>query len=543
MSRSFGAASGPDERAFSAEIVLMLKNVGSNWALALVQILVMIQLTPVQVAALGAEANGAWLTVASLTSVLGLLILGVPMASVRFIARHAAVKDAEKVNQAVASCLGICVVLGAAAALIGAGLSVFFEHVYLRAPAWQVLGPQWIAEARIAYWIAVIQVGLGFVAQLPFGILEAHQEFPAKNTVMIASLLLRLGLTVGVLRLHPSLILVALIQLGCMGVEFGASMVLVRRRCPGVTFNLQRFDRTQVRAILGFSLFAMLLSMGNQLAFRSDALVIGAFEDPASGTFFDVGNKFFPPLTGLVLGIGMVVMPLSARLEAEGNTDELRRVFLKWSKIAYSLSLMVGIFLVVLGPEFIGWWMGQDYVGPSGPIVRVLMISFVFFLPVRGVALPILMGLGKPEKPALALLGMGIVNLALSLVLVGPFGILGVAVGTAVPCIVFAGAVAVFACRELHVPIGEYLRYVGSRASLGVAPAVALLLFLKLGVHVFASTLARSVMFVHLLLAGLAMVAVFAATWIFFVYRGDPYFDISSRLQRFVPGLGRTKAP
>ena len=82
-----------------------------------------------------------------------------------------------------------------------------------------------------------------------------------------------------------------------------------------------------------------------------------------------------------------------------------------------------------------------------------------------------------------------------------------------------------------------------SRASVGVAPAALLLLFLKLGFHVFPGTLARSVMFVHLVLAGLAMVAVFVATWIFFVYRGDPYFDITSRVQRFLPGVRRPKAP
>src|SRR5690348_16221052 len=108
----------------------MLKNVGSNWALALIQIAVMIQLTPVQITALGPDVNGAWLTVASLTGVLGLLILGVPMASVRFIARSAASKDLVKVNQAVASCLGICILLGVGATAIGAGLSVFFEHIY-----------------------------------------------------------------------------------------------------------------------------------------------------------------------------------------------------------------------------------------------------------------------------------------------------------------------------------------------------------------------------------------------------------------------------
>ena len=93
----------------------MLKNIGSNWALALVQIIVMMQLTPVQVAALGPDANGAWLTIASLSGLLGLLILGVPMASVRFISQHAAAKDLDKVNEAVSTCLGICLALGASA--------------------------------------------------------------------------------------------------------------------------------------------------------------------------------------------------------------------------------------------------------------------------------------------------------------------------------------------------------------------------------------------------------------------------------------------
>ncbi len=518
----------------------MLKNVGSNWALAIIQIVVMIQLTPVQVTALGVDANGAWLTVASLTGVLGLLILGVPMASVRFIARSAASKDIDKVNQAVASCLGICLALGVGATLIGAGLSVFFEHVYLRAQAWQVLGPRWIAEARIAYWIAVLQVGLGFVSQLPFGILESYQEFSAKNQVMILSILVRLALTVGLLRVHPSLILVALIQVASMVVEFVGGLFFVRRRCPGVRFNLQRFDRTQVRAILGFSLFAMLLSVGSQLAFRSDALVIGAFEDPASGTFFDVGNKFFPPLTGLLIGIGMVVMPMAARLEGEGNVEELRRVFLKWSKIAYSLSLLVGVYLIVLGPEFIGWWMGPEYMRRSGPVVRVLMVSFVFFLPVRGVALPMLMGLGKPEKPALALLVMGAANLGLSLLLVRPLGILGVALGTAVPSVFFAIAVMSFTCHELGVPRREYLAYVVGRATLGIAPAAALLLGLKLGLPVFSTSGSRAAIFFPLFLSGLGLLAIFAMTWIFFVYRGDPHVDLTARAQRW---LARTRSP
>jgi O-antigen/teichoic acid export membrane protein len=519
----------------------MLRNIGSNWALSLLQIIVLMQLTPIQVNALGEGANGAWLTVASLTGVLGLLILGVPMASVRFIAQHVASKDLQKINQAVASCLGICLFLGIGAIGVGAGLSVFFERTYLQSAEWQSLGPRWLEQARIAYWISVLQVGFGFAAQLPFGVLEAHHAFVARNGVGIVVLALRFVLTVGLLYYYPSLVVIALVQVVGMTVEFLGGLLLIRRHCPGVRFGLRGFDRQKVMHILGFSVFVMLLTVGNQIAFRSDALVIGAFLDPAQGTFFDVGNKFFPPLTGIVLGIGAVVMPLAAKLQATGDVEQLKHAFLKWSKISYSLALLVGAYLLVVGPEFVAWWMGPGFGGTSGPIVQVLMASFLFFLPVRGVALPILMGLGKPVKPALALLGMAIVNLAVSLLLVKPLGIFGVALGTALPCVGFAVAVALFACRELGVSGRAYLAYVAFRPTLGVLPAMLFLLWLKLVLRVFPQGVSRTAGVVPLVLAGLGMVVLFAISWVIFVYRGDPYFDLQSKVERFFPASLRRK--
>ena len=94
---------------------------------------------------------------ASLTSVLGLLVLGIPMASVRFIAGHVARRELDKANDVIATCLGISLALGAVAALVGAGLSVVFEHVYLQSEAWQPLGEATLRDARLAYWIVVAQ--------------------------------------------------------------------------------------------------------------------------------------------------------------------------------------------------------------------------------------------------------------------------------------------------------------------------------------------------------------------------------------------------
>lgn len=514
----------------------MLRNIGSNWALALVQLVVLVQLTPVQVRALGAPAQGAWLTVASLTSVLGLLILGVPMASVRFIAEHVAKKETERANEAIATCLGVCLALGGLALIAGAGLSIFFEHTYLRGAAWQSLGPNVIREARIAYWLVVAQVALGFAGQLPFGILESHHHFVGRNGVKMAGLLLRLALVVGVLRFYPSLIVLGVVQLGVMLTEFAVGLAVVKRSSPEIRFGLRGFDRARLKPILGFSVFAMLLNMGSQLAFQTDQLVINAFGTPEEGTLFDVGNKFFPPLTQIVLGIGMVMMPMATKLQASGDAEELREVFLKWSKVAFSIGLLVIGYLFVLAPEFIKWWMGPSFAQPSARVTRILAGAFVLFLPIRGVASPMLMGLGRPAIPALAMLGMGVVNLVASLALVRPLGLAGVAIGTAIPCALYSIVIALVACRVVDLPVSEYLRYVVLRPSLGALPAFGILVALARTARWFP----RSTPLPHLIASGVLMVVVFAASWLLFVYRDDPYFDLAAKVRRFVP---RRSAP
>ncbi len=521
----------------------MWRNIGSNWALAVIQIVVLVQLTPVQVHALGPAAQGAWLTVASLTSTLGLLIVGVPMASVRFIAGHVARREFAEANRVIATCVAMCLALGAAALLVGAIVSVFFERVYIASPGWQSLGPRVLREARIAYWISVAQVALGFVAQLPFGILDAHHDFVRRNGVKIAGLLLRLGLIVGVLRVFPSLVLLAMMQFAVMVVEFGAALFFIRRGAPSIRFGLAGYDAGRLRAILGFSAFAMLIGMGSQLSFQCDQLVIGAYSTPEQGTFFDVGNKFFPPLVGLVLGIGMVIMPTATKLQATGDFAELRAAFLKWSKIAFSLSLLVGAYLLVLGPQFVGWWMGPTFTGPSGTVTRVLMAAFLLFLPVRGVASPMLMGLGKPGPTSLAFLGMGVANLALSLALVKPFGIVGVAVGTAVPLVFFSGLVAFLACRAVEIPIGKYVGYVLGRPSLGVLPALLVVVLMKRGFGGLSFGASRGAQAIPLVASGLAMMTVLLLTNLLFVYRDDPHVALPGRVLRLLPSSWRAARP
>lgn len=498
----------------------MLRNIGSNWVLTLVTIAATYVLTPFVIHELGKDGYGTWTLITSMTGYMSLLALGVPMACVRYLAQYVAEGDSRKINQVIGSCAGMYLIVGAVATVVGAVLMLVFA-LYDIPAAFQ-------AEATVAFALMVLTVSAGFIGFLPEGIMFAHHDFVLRNLVRVGGVLLRLGLTLGLLMLDSSLVVLAAIQVVCLAFDFGVSWLLIRRRYPGVRISLTDFDRGMVRRIFSFSLYVLLLNAGARLSFETDALVIGAFMGVASIPFFAVANSLVVYLMEFMVAIAAVVAPMVTKLNTDGNLVLLREMFLKWSKIALSLTMMAGLFLVVLGPRFLGWWIDPSFESPAGEVLQILVISSLVFLPVRAVALPVLIGLGKPRTPAIALAVAGVLNLGLSILLVGPFGLAGVAVGTAIPNMLFAIVILAIACRELEISLPIYLNYVVPRATLGALPVLALLLWFRLGLRV------ESIF--GLITAGTAMVLVFGVTWIFFVYRNDPYVDLRIHLVRSLAG-------
>ena len=493
----------------------MLRNIGSNWVLIVLMMAATYVLTPFIIRTLGQDGYGTWTLITAMTGYMSLLALGVPMASVRYLAQDVAEGDTEKMNRTIGTCVGLYLMIGAAALAIGAALAVCFS-LFFDVPA----GIH--AQALVAFGLMAFQVSAGFIGLLPEGIMFANHDFVARNLIRIGGVLLRLCLTIAALTLNASLIALAAVQVLVFAFDFGASWLLIRRRYPGVRFSLGDFDWAVLRRIFSFSVYVLLLSAGARLTFETDALVIGALSDVASIPYYVVANSLIVYLMDFVIAIAAVVSPMATKLNTEGGRDQLREMFLRWSKVALSLTVMAGLFLIVLGPSFIGMWIDPSYEGPSGRVLQILMISSLVFLPIRGVAIPILMGIGKPRTPTIAFLIAGVLNLVLSILLIGPLGLTGVAIGTAIPNVGFAIAIFIVTCRELGVAPSTYLKYVVARVAVGAVPLLLLLQWCKVAFDV--STLSG------LIASGSAMVLLFAITWVFFVYRDDPYVNLKAHL-------------
>lgn len=494
----------------------MLRNIGSNWVLTVLTVAVSYVMTPFVVRTLGESGYGTWTLVTAMTGYLGLVALGVPMACVRYVAEHVSLKEWTKANQTIGTCAGLYLMLGAGALMIGGGL--WWAFTYYDIPL------SYRGDAYAAFALMVVYIAFSFFSYLPEGIMYAHHDFVPRNLVRIGGLFLRFGLTIGLLGQHPSLLFLAAIQLIGLAFDFFVSLILIRVLYTNIRIDLRLFDRITLRRVLSFSLFVLLMAAGGSLSFETDALVIGALLGVAPIASYSFANSLVMYVLAFVVGIAAVVSPMATTLSSQGRNDELREMFLKWSKLSLSLTIPIALFLIVLGPHFIGLWIGPEHEGPSGDVLQVLTLSCFVFLPARGVALPILMGLGKARTPTIAFLVAGVVNLLMSAALARPLGLVGVALGTAIPNVVFAVFMIVVTCRELKLTVFDYTRYVVPRAALGAVPILALLMWFKvvIGVDGFGGLAA----------AGIAMAVAFGIIWLCFVYRDDPYVDVRSPLVR-----------
>jgi hypothetical protein len=91
-----------------------------------------------------------------------------------------------------------------------------------------------------------------------------------------------------------------------------------------------------------------------------------------------------------------------------------------------------------------------------------------------------LLGRGRHRLVACTALGEALVNLALSLVLVRYYGLVGVAIGTAVPITLGnLGILLPAACRQAGLGVGAFLRAVAIAPTIGALPALTVCLFLR----------------------------------------------------------------
>jgi O-antigen/teichoic acid export membrane protein len=428
----------------------LLTGVAANWTGFAAQLAAAFFVSPVLVHGLGDRRYGVWSLIESVLAYLMLLDLGVAASVVRYVARFDATREREALNRLFSTSL--CIFAAAGAAIFAVTLVAAF-------PAFALL-PVPADLATEGRWMLVL-LGLNLAVGLPMNVfacvLDGLGRYPAKSAVRTAGVVIRSVLLVVVIRAGGGLLAVAGLLTAHTVLEHLALAVAARRYLPGLRFSLRLVNGETFRAVRGYSAHALLAMVAGRISFQTDALVIGAFLLPQHITYFALAGRLTEYAKDALRVATTVLTPAVSALEAKGDGAAIRDVFVNSTRYVLWLILPVQLGLLLFGRPFLALWMGPEYAVASYGVLAILAAPLGLAM-AQSVSVRILYGLGLLRWYAWATLAEALANLLLSVALVRPWGIEGVALGTAIPSVLLNLAVGVYVCRQLGVGAGHYLR-------------------------------------------------------------------------------------
>jgi O-antigen/teichoic acid export membrane protein len=440
------------------------RNVIANWMTYLVSGGVSFFLSPFIVHHLGNSAYGVWVLLVSLTGYLGFLDLGIRGAVTRYVAKFHSEGAHEQSSYTVSSACGLFITAGFLAVLASILFAIFAIPHFEIPPAYS-------RAAQIVVVITGLNIALSLVSGVFGGVLVGLQRFDLTNSIAVGGIGFRTAAIVMALKSGHGLITLALIQLvGTIG-ELVLGVALSRLLYPQVSLAIGNLRRAYVSLIFSFGFFAFLLHLSNYLVYFTDALVIGSFLPVSMVTFFSIGSNLTIYARDLVGGFSRTMTPLASKLEVENGLSALRETSLKAARFCAMAMWPIFVTFIIRGHSFIGLWMGPSYADLSGHVLWILSIPWLFGAGTSVIA-SVMLGISQHKRVVPVALAEGLGNLVLSIALVKPMGIVGVAWGTAIPNL----AVSIlfwpwYTRRTLGIPIREYVR------SLWLLPAVSVLPF------------------------------------------------------------------
>src|SRR4029077_17586582 len=321
-------------------------------------------------------------------------------------------------------------------------------------------------------------VSLGFPLGVFGGILEGMQRFYVLNFTNIASTILRTVLIVIALQHGGGLLSVAFVTVLLPLINQMVNATVAFRHLK-LRLNPQFVNRTSLKLIAGYSGTTFLIIVGGRLRFKTDAMVIGTFVGASAITFFTIGSRLVDYASEVVSSLAQIFVPMSSQSQAKGDVDGLRKIFVVGNRACAIIIFPITVILTILGKSVIEVWVGPKYVATSYPVMLVLLYPTTLML-AQSASGRTLWGMAKHRTWAWVVLAEGAANLILSVILVRTYGIMGDAIGTAIP---LTCSMILFLprhlCRLLGITLTTYLHRAFVFPCLLCTPLVAALLLLR----------------------------------------------------------------
>lgn len=409
-------------------------------------------LMPFTIHKLGSEQYGIWATAISFLGYYSFLDLGLSGAVFTHMSYALGREDHEEARNIYGAGVlifsAVGVILTVASVALAAG--VYFLH-YTHG--------RLLAEVLL---IVGISTATSFGMRVPFGTLNSAQHFDITAWVLILSAVLRTIGTVIVLDAHHGVVGLAWLS---VVTALPANVIVlwtVHRKFPFLKiFSWPRWNRKTARKLFGFGGPVMLGQIADKIRYQTDNLTVSFFVGLVAVTHYSVGSTLVLYYMDAIAAIVGVLIPVLSMQQSVNDEAGFKRSFLSGTRLALASSSFIAFGMIAWSRDFVILWVGQSFTD-AYPVIVILTLA-VFIETSQATSVNALYASLHHKVYAAVNISEAVANLILSLALARPFGMIGVAVGTLIPSIVFRGIIQpIVVERVLHISIREtallYLR-------------------------------------------------------------------------------------
>jgi O-antigen/teichoic acid export membrane protein len=405
----------------NADNFAVARNAVTGYAAWAVNLLIGIVVTPILLRRLGAEGFGAWTLALTLASYVGVVELGLGVATVRHLASALAVGDRVRASVVASSALSTYLVmafvglavLGVLVALPGVVVDtrdVSSEHVRL---AVFVLGAGLLLSLAASVYPAIAigagRADLGTVVGMVFRIATA-------------------GAQIVVVLVSDSLVALALVtSVGVVGGTLAVRAV-ARRFFQEIEVRLALARSSTVRLLLSSGWRNAAIGIAAVVAIQSDVVVVGAILGPIAVASYGVAIRASSVASSLATRATDVLVPTFAHATTREQQARTVTAFRESIFLARAILLPALIVLVAFGGPLLELWLRD--VPPDSHVVLVLLVLGAVVAAPGHSSFVLLTGMNRLDFMLVGASITALANVCLSILLTWRVGIAGPVLGS-----------------------------------------------------------------------------------------------------------------
>jgi O-antigen/teichoic acid export membrane protein len=397
------------------------RNVLWNWLGVAVNLFIAVFLSPYIVRRLGDVGYGVWVLVLGLIEYYWLLDLGFRSATLKYSAEYSAGGESGKIN----TILNTALAYSTLAATFMLATTVIFSTRLLS------LFPEIPAAYRPIFPVLINIVGVGWALGIVFNMfnaaLEGFQRFDIVNRIWIVTNGLRAIACVVLLASGYGLIEMGIAVVSTQVLGYMAAFIMLRRVFPAFHLSPALVRLTTLRQILRYGVHTFLATVADRALNQGPPVLIGHFKPTAFVGYFAMPTKLMQYTSDLVSRAASVTGSSASAMSAQGDMRPILSLATFINRYCLAMFLPMALFFLIYGRELIGIWFNTTFADRSTPLLLPLVLSTGIAMAAQYNSSAILFGLAKHAWYARALALEAMLNIALLLVVIPRYGIVGAA--------------------------------------------------------------------------------------------------------------------